>query len=122
VGPKGNVLSLDVNKSAGETGVLACVGLDRFLRLFDITTRRSVGTVNCKTKMTSVLIIEGSLNLPRANAQSAKRKKSKEASSLKGGDDESESVWGKLPEVGGVGNAIGKRRRVQAKERFTSPF
>jgi hypothetical protein len=96
----------------GGNGILACVGLDRFLRLFDISTRASIGTIYCKTKMTSVLIIEGSLDTPGPSASPPKRKKVKEGSARKADDDESDSVWAKLPEIASVESPSVKRRRV----------
>src|SRR5271154_6902664 len=66
-GPTGSVLSLDVYKPVNVSGILACVGLDRFLRLFDISTRASVGKIYCKSKMTSVLILDGSLPVPSSS-------------------------------------------------------
>lgn len=111
-GPTGSVLSLDVHKSAGENGILACVGLDRFLRLFDMSTRTSIGKIYCKTKMTSVLIVEGSLGSPSPSVSPVKRKKPNNVSTRKAEEDESDSVWAKLPEVSTVGNSSVKRRRV----------
>lgn len=111
-GPTGSVLSLDVHKPAGESGILACVGLDRFLRLFDMSTRASIGKIYCKTKMTSVLIVEGSLGSLGPGVAPPKRKKAKDASTCKADDDESDSVWSKLPEIASVGNSSVKRRRV----------
>jgi hypothetical protein len=111
-GPTGIVLSLDVYKTAEGSGVLACVGLDRFLRIYDMSTRASLGKIYCKTKMTSVLIVEGSLGSPVSSASPIKRKKMKEVSTRNADEDESDSVWAKLPEVASVGKSSVKRRRV----------
>lgn len=111
-GPTGSVLSLDVHRPIGGNGILACVGLDRFLRLFDISTRASIGKIYCKTKMTSVLIIEGTLGTPGPSASPTKRKKVKEGSTRRADDDESDSVWAKLPEIANVESSSVKRRRV----------
>lgn len=96
----------------GENGILACVGLDRFLRLFDISARTSIGKIYCKTKMTSVLIIEGSLGTPGPSTLTTKRKKVKAGSALRADDDESDSVWAKLPEIVSIESSSVKRRRV----------
>ena len=111
VGPTGSVLSLDVSIS-GRKRYLACVGLDRFLRLFDISTRESIGKVYCKTKMTSVLVIEG---LPGAGGLSGKRK-IEDTRINNAGTDASDSVWAKLPEVGSMSGAHIKRRRLRVSE------
>jgi len=111
-GPTGSVLSLDVHRPAGEAGILACVGLDRFLRLFDMSTRASIGKIYCKTKMTSVLIVDGLLGSPAPPVSPPKRKKAKDGSTHKAEDDESDSVWAKLPEIASVGGSNVKRRRV----------
>jgi hypothetical protein len=103
-----------VHKTAGGNGFLACVGLDRFLRLFDLKTRTKIGNIYCKTKMTSVLIIEGSLH--SRSGLSTKRKKVAESSTQKADEDESDSVWAMLPEIAGVGNSNVKRRRLRVQE------
>jgi len=113
-GPTGSVLALDVHKDPGERSVLACVGLDRFLRLYDLGTRAAIGQVYCKTKMTSVLVIEGSMAAPNPSSPSAKRKKLSEVYKHRAEDDESDSeVWAMLPEVSNVGSSGVKRRRVR---------
>ena len=111
VGPTGSVLSLDVNKSNGK-GYLACVGLDRFLRVFDISTRESICKVYCQTKMTSVLVIEASQGV---GSLSAKRK-IEETLLNKTENDAGDSIWAKLPEVGNVSGANMKRRRLRVSE------
>lgn len=62
--------------------------------------------------MTSVLIIEGSLGAPGPSASATKRKKVKEGSTRRADDDESDSVWTKLPEIANVESSSVKRRRV----------
>lgn len=111
VGPTGSVLSLDVSKSGGK-GYLACVGLDRFLRVFDISTRESIGKVYCKTKMTSVLVIEGVQGVGELSG----KRKIEDTLINKAGTDASDSVWAKLPEVGSVSGAHIKRRRFRVSE------
>jgi len=115
VGPTGSVLSLDVHKATGENDVLACVGLDRFLRIYDITTRKIIGNVYCKTKMTSVLIVDGSFPSPKQTIPSAKRRKIAE-SSHRDDDNESDSVWAKLPELETIGGSNIKRRRIRVPD------
>ena len=104
-----------MHRTAAGNGVLACVGLDRFLRLFDLRTRASIGNVYCKTKMTSVLIVEGSL---QSRLGSAKRRKSVdfEAQTAEDNEDESDSLWAMLPEISTNGNSNTKRRRLVAQE------
>ena len=114
VGPSGSVLSLDVHKIAGKSGILACVGLDRFLWLFDMSTRKIVGKIYCKTKMTSVLIIEGTISA--ATSSSSIKRRLEDASARKTEDEESESVWAKLPEVASVSGSSMKRRRLRVQE------
>jgi hypothetical protein len=111
VGSTGSVLSLDVSKSAGK-GYLACVGLDRFLRVFDIATRESVCKVYCKTKMTSVLVITA----PQGVASLSAKRKIDDTVLNKTENDASDSIWAKLPEVGSVGSANMKRRRLRVSE------
>ena len=62
--------------------------------------------------MTSVLIIEGSLGSPCPTVSPPKRRRVKDASSRKAEDDESDSVWAKLPEIASIGGSNVKRRRV----------
>jgi hypothetical protein len=113
-GPTGSVLALDVIRPTGNPGILACVGLDRYLRLFDISTRKSVGAIYCKSKMTSVLVIEGSLPAP-GEGSSMKRKLGESVEDEDEEDeDEGDSVWTKLPEVADVGAL--KRRRIRPQE------
>ena len=111
VGPTGSVLSLDVYKTVSGRGFLACVGLDRFLRIYDLSTRANIGKIYCQTKMTSVLILEGSLMSPGRSAPNAKRKKLPEAPGYI--TDESDSMWAKLPEIGNVAGTSAKRRRLR---------
>jgi hypothetical protein len=115
VGPTGSVLSLDVHKSQEGNSVLACVGLDRFLRVFDISTRTSVGNIYCETKMTSVLVIDGSLASPSRTLPSAKRRKLQE-SSIQKEDNEGDSLWAKLPEISSSEATGIKRRRLRVPE------
>ena len=115
VGPTGSVLSLDVSKSGGK-GRLACVGLDRFLRVFDISTRESICKVYCKTKMTSVLVIEASQDV---GGLSVKRKIDESVLS-KTENDTSDSIWAKLPEVSSMSGANMKRRRIRVTEALPS--
>jgi len=121
-GPSGSVLSLDVKKTSGEHAVLACVGLDRFLRVFDISSRENVMQIYCKTKMTSVLIIDGSIP---ASSVSTKRRNISDAAVAVGQEEESDAVvavaeeeesdavWAMLPEVADTGGVNPKRRRIR---------
>jgi len=112
-GPTGSVLALDVHKDLGNRNVLACVGLDRFLRLYDLVTRAAIGKVYCKTKMTSVLVIEGSIPQPSSSPLSGKRRKPSEVFKNTPEDEESDSeVWAILPEISNATTSRAKRRRV----------
>ena len=113
-GPTGSVLGLDVQRSSRGNGVLACVGLDRFLRLYDLVTRVAIGKVYCKTKMTSVLVIEGLLESSGPTSPPGKRKKLSEAHQHVADEDDSDSVWALLPELSNVNLPAVKRRRVRA--------
>ena len=113
-GATGAVLSLDIHKVSGQWGILACVGLDRFLRIYDISTRASIARVYCKTKMTSVLIVDGSLGSPGRAPPTAKRKKL--ADSVTRDDNENDPIWAKLPEAGNVGGSSIKRRRLRVPD------
>ena len=77
-GATGAVVSLAViessydEKSNTQTPpVLACVGLDRFLRLFNINTRIEIARVFCKTKMTQVVV----LDVPKSEQKQLVRKR-----------------------------------------------
>jgi hypothetical protein len=114
--PTGSILALDVynRKSAG--GLLACVGLDRFLSLYDLSTRANIGRVYCETKMTSVIFIDGVLEDASSEPAHSTSKRKKGGDNLlrrgeKGGDD---SLWPKLPDVNSVEHSDVKRRRVHA--------
>ena len=95
-GPTGSILSLDTFKQSPRKGILACVGLDRFLRLYDMSSRRTLRKVYCKTKMTSVLIMEAS-ETEAGSSPSAKRKHSQQQTESP--DNDSDSVWAMLPGV-----------------------
>ena len=114
--PTGGILALDVYNRTSPGGILACVGLDRFLSLYDLSTRSSIARVYCETKMTSVIFIDGTLDgtISGATHFASKRKKGSENMVRrveKAGDD---SLWPKLPEVSSVENSDVKRRRVHA--------
>jgi hypothetical protein len=112
-GPTGSILSLDILKSYGKSGMLACVGLDRFLRLFDMSSRACLSKVFCKTKMTSVLILGGSFVAEEEPETSSKRKAGEENLSAKSGDHESDALWNQLPRADNPGDSA-KRRRLRA--------
>lgn len=107
-GPTGSILSLDVHRPFGANGILACVGLDRILWILDLKTRSMLGKVDCKTKMTSVLIIDGSLE-PSNSGTVAKRKRQSTSVSPAASDDEDGRLWATIPEISDEGG--GKRRR-----------
>jgi len=111
-GPTGSILSLDVYRPVGKNGVLACVGLDRILWIFDLKTRSTLAKVNCKTKMTSVLIIDGLLE-PSSSGTVGKRKRESASASPAASDDEDERLWSTIPEISSEG--AGKRRRRRPK-------
>ena len=114
--PTGGILALDVYDRTSPSGILACVGLDRFLSLYDISTRSSIARVYCETKMTSVIFIDGTLDGTISGPAHPPSKRQKGGENMvrrveKAGDD---SLWPKLPEVGSVENFDVKRRRVHA--------
>jgi len=111
VGPTGSILSMDIQKSYGKTGMLACVGLDRFLRLYDMSSRASLGKVYCKTKMTSVLIIDESGSVTAPGPESSKRKLGRETVANSTGDEDNNALWSQLPKADNPENASIKRRR-----------
>jgi hypothetical protein len=111
-GPTGSILSMDTQKSYGKTGMLACVGLDRFLRLYDMSSRASFGKVYCKTKMTSVLIIDESDSVTAPGPESSKRKVGQEDASNSTGEEEGNTLWSRLPKADNPGDASVKRRRL----------
>jgi len=62
-GPTGSVVSLAVARSqrqdAKKGGLLACAGLDRFLRLYDASSRQELARVYCKSKIMQVCMTDG---------------------------------------------------------------
>jgi hypothetical protein len=116
--PTGSILALDVYNRTSPGGVLACVGLDRILSLYDLSTRASIGRVYCETKMTSVVFVNGTLEdaTPLVGTHfTTKRKKGSESKLRtveKGTDDD--SLWPRLPDVSSVDISDVKRRRVHA--------
>ena len=112
-GPTGSVLALDVHRGPRGSGVLACVGLDRFLRLYDLVSRAAIGNIYCKTKMTSVLVIEGLTAAPGPSSPPGKRKKVSGVYKHVPEEEDSDSVWSMLPELTNVDNSRAKRRRVR---------
>ena len=95
-----------------KNGFVACVGLDRILWVFDMKTRSSLAKVHCKTKMTSVLIIDDTMNSPEV-ASVGKRKKGAESASVTASDDEGELVWSKMREVSDTGGV--RKKRIRAR-------
>ena len=117
-GPTGSILSIDVLKSYGKNGMLACVGLDRFLRLYDLSSRACLGNVYCKTKMTSVLIIDGTFTTEAPEkVSSIKRKASVESFTVKSGDHEHDKLWSQIFKVENSGDSGGKRRRLNGRSK-----
>jgi hypothetical protein len=110
VGPSGSVLSLDIQRTASGNGTLACVGLDRYLRLFDLRSRSNLGNIYCKTKMTAVLIVEGLL-LDRKISYKRRKFADKKLNASDDDGEESDSVWSALPKVSS-GDPKRKRKRM----------
>jgi hypothetical protein len=84
--------------------------------VFDIATRESVCKVYCKTKMTSVLVITA----PQGVASLSAKRKIDDTVLNKTENDASDSIWAKLPEVGGVSSANMKRRRLRVSETLST--
>jgi hypothetical protein len=109
------VLSLDVMKPHGTTGIVACVGLDRFLRLYDMSTRASLGNMYCKTKMTSVLIVDGSSDAVSQEPCGPTKRKASQDSDSSDENEETDQIWSRLPKVDDVGDVSTKRRRTSER-------
>jgi len=107
-GPTGSILSLDTFVYPSGKGILACVGLDRFLRLYDMKSRKILRKVYCKTKMTSVLILRANRDNAVSSAQ-PKRKHSQQE--VEDADNDSDALWAMLPDVDTL-ESTSKRRRL----------
>jgi hypothetical protein len=114
--PTGSILALDVYNRTSAGGLLACVGLDRFLSLYDLSTRASIGRVYCETKMTSVIFIDGVLEdaSPERPPSMSKHKKGNENLLRRGETGGDDSLWPKLPDISSVERSDVKRRRLHA--------
>lgn len=98
-GAAGSAISLAIG--ASEHGpVLAAVGLDRYLRVYDVQTRRQIGKVFLKTKMTGVVCIDGNDKIEPEDGQWQD-------------PDEEQGIWSELEETEPESEKTpAKRRRV----------
>ena len=106
-GPTGSVLSLDAFRHSSGRGLLACVGLDSYLRLYDMKNRKSVGKIYCESKLGSVLIVEAP-SLSKDLSPKAKRKAIQTATQKD--EDASDAVWARMPKVDSHGSRPKRRR------------
>lgn len=83
-GNSGSIRQISVHPSGTH---VACAGLDQYVRVYDVRTRKCVSTVFAKQPLTSVMFDARTLEYEAALAERAKAKKKKTGKAKKRADD-----------------------------------
>lgn len=84
-GNSGSIRQISVHPSGTH---VACAGLDQYVRVYDVRTRKCVSTVFAKQPLTSVMFDARTLEYEAALAERAKAKKKKTGKAKKRDDDD----------------------------------
>lgn len=90
-GNSGSIRQISVHPSGTH---VACAGLDQYVRVYDIRTRKCVSTVFAKQPLTSVMFDARTLEYEAALAERAKAKKKKTGKAKKRDDDDEYDEYG----------------------------
>lgn len=89
-GNSGSIRQISVHPSGTH---VACTGLDQYVRVYDVRTRKCVSTVFAKQPLTSVMFDARTLEYEAALAERAKAKAKKKTGKAKKRDDEYDDAY-----------------------------